>query len=218
VARKKRSLKKKTAYKSPTPIQKKQKPLVIDASKKADASVLPVRVNGKAMHTTEGALLTLDRLADEVGGRSEFVNMCRLSDDPEVMEFVRKCEVEGDSVTIGGILEHMNLRAGKILASVVPALYEYGGQVAKLINAIHSPKVMQDSIKSSTLMGMDGFSDRKMQLEIAGIIQRQGGININLPGAGMGGMERPEATLRGTARRVDEEEVEEGEIVQPDVQ
>lgn len=208
--RKKRSLKKKKpAYKPPAP--KKQKPLVIDASKQKDKSVLPVKVNGGPL-ATKSALLTLDRLAEEVGGRSEFVNMCRLSDDPEVMEFVRKCEIEDANLPLANILSHMNLRAGKILASVVPALFEYGGQVSRLINALHSPKVMQDSIRSSALLGLDGFGDRKIQLEIAGLITKNPGININLPGS-MGGLERPEATLRGTAQRVDDEaEVIEAEV------
>jgi hypothetical protein len=153
----------------------------------------------------KNSLLTIDRVAEDVGGREELVNMCRLSEAPEAMEFVRKCEVDGD-VALEHILQSMNIRFSEILKSVVPALCEYGGQVSKLMNALKTPEMMKSSIKVAIEDGAFGFADRKMQLEIAGLIQTRAGININLPGSNPGGMERPEATYSGTAVRVDEED------------
>jgi len=184
---------------------KKEPAITIDASREKDVSVLPVKVNGGAL-ASKTSLLTVDRVAEDVGGRQELVNMCRLSDAPEAIEFVRKCEIDKDA-SLENILASMNVRFSAILASVVPALCEYGGQVSRLINALKSPEMMKASIKVAINDGAFGFADRKMQLEIAGIVEKQRGTTIigqlNQQG---GGMERPEATYSGVATRVDEDE------------
>jgi hypothetical protein len=187
-------------------IEKIKASTMIDASPERDGSVLPVRVNGGALRSKHN-LLTPDRLAEEVGGRSELVNMCRLSDAPEAMEFVRKCEVDKE-VSLDLILDSMGIRLSKILASVVPALCEYGGQVGRLINAIKSPALMQESIRVGLTAGEFGFADRKMQLEIAGLVEKQKGTTIiGQLNASQGGIERPEATF---VQRVDDSEEDDG--------
>ncbi len=175
--------------------------LVIDASRESDERMLPVRINGGAL--AKNSLLTVDRVAEDVGGRDELVNMCRLSDAPEAIEFVRKCETDGN-VSLDNILASMNTKFSEILKSVVPALCEYGGQVSKLINALKSPEMMKASIKVAVEDGAFGFPDRKMQLEIAGIVERQKGMTVIGQMNAGGGIERPEATYSGTATRVDD--------------
>lgn len=180
----------------------KKKQLVIDASPESDVSVLPVKVGygvaeGKDAHT-------LDQLA-EVVGRDELINMCRLADTQEAKEFVRLALVEGPEFPLEKILEHMNVAGGTIVGALAAATYTYHGHVSKIITAINSSKAALANAKSAMILGPDGFPDRKLLLQMMGLVPKEGPtvigqLNVN------GGMERPEATYQGTAQRVEDED------------
>ncbi len=176
-------------------MSKRGKTIVVDGSRQADASLLPAKIAG-------GSPLTPDYLADSIGGRNEFVNMCRLSEAPEVIEFVRRTMAEGSDVSLEVILDSMNLKLDKILESVVPALVRFGGNVGRLINAVNIAKTMMHSVENAALPGMEGFSDRKLQLDIAGLIPKAGNINI-IGQMNLGGIERPEHTLKQVSEVID---------------
>ena len=181
--------------------KKEDRGLMIDASPEKDQSVLPMKINGGALASKHN-LLTPDRLAEEVGGRNELVNMCRLSDAPEAIEFVRRCEVDKE-VSLDNILQSQNVKLSKILGSVVPALCEYGGQVGRMMNALKSPALMKESIHVALTGGIEAYPERRMQLEVAGIVEKtKPATVIGQMNANFGGVEKPEATF---LQRVEEE-------------
>jgi hypothetical protein len=121
---------------------------------------------------------TIDRVAEDFGGRDEFVDACRLSTAPIVQTFVRLAE-ECDKEGLADICSKTNLAPDKLLELMVPALYRWNGAVGKMLNAINVPKTMKAGIETANLVGAEGFQDRKMQFQMAGLLQKEGsGVNV----------------------------------------
>lgn len=181
-------------------LKKNKQPVVIDANAAKDAALVPMAMGGSLAHAKNP--MSADRIAEDAGGRHEFINICRLSDAPEAIEFVRKCMIEGDDVSLQTILESQGLRMDKLMEVVVPALVRAGGNIGRLINALGVPQVMKDSIRNASLPGMEGFADRKLQLDIAGLTPKTGNINV-IGQMNVGGIERPEHTLKQVSEVID---------------
>lgn len=83
----------------------------------------------------------------------------------------------------------------KLVGWIASALYVYNVNIAKMINAVKQPEVMEASVDSALLIGKEGFNDREMQLKISGLLKEEKGplVNINL---GHGGMESQEEFLK----------------------
>jgi hypothetical protein len=102
---------------------------------------------------------TLDRVAEDFGGRDEFVDACRLSNAPVVQTFVRLSE-ECEGLPLSDICAKSNLMPDKLLELIVPALYRWNGSVGKMLNAINVPKTMKAGIETAQMVGPEGFQDR----------------------------------------------------------
>lgn len=121
---------------------------------------------------------TIDSVASAFGGADEFVDACRTSTVPSVMNFIRIYETYKGQKNVSDCLVQADLEPAKLLEYIAPAMYLWNGPVTKLLHALNMPRTMKASIESAAVLGPKGATDRKMQFEIAGLIKPQGGTNV----------------------------------------
>ena len=131
-----------------------------------DQSVAPFVVN------------TIESVVEAFGGGDSFIDACKTSTVPAVMNFIRIYEHYKGEKSVSDCLVQADLGPAKLLEYIAPAMFMWNGPVAKLLHALNMPRTMKASIESAAVLGPKGAVDRKMQFEIAGFIKPPSGTNV----------------------------------------
>jgi hypothetical protein len=113
---------------------------------------------------------------DFEGGPDEFVKALRLSGNPKVAELARRYSqlpVTGRAnFSFQSACKSLQIEPHDVLADMVVNLYHYHGSLARIVNSVSVTKVMRASVDAALTPG--GVDDRRMQLDIAGLLPRKG--------------------------------------------
>jgi len=133
----------------------------------------------------------LDHIVEQVGGRDTFIASCRLSSNIKVQNLVERFDSLPPKAQRGASLHDLMLEAGmkteELVGAVLASVILHQNNVALWISAANRPAVMQASI--DTAMLPEGYTDRRMQLQLGGLLPRDGniinvgvGVNVTAPG------------------------------------
>jgi hypothetical protein len=156
-------------------------------------------------------------MEQEAGGRHEFIRALAGSQNPAAKALVKALgKVENDDKSVFEIA----LAIKKDPLELQKAFSE-GHQLQQAVESVNKlftslPGIMESSIKSANLVE-DGFQDRKMLFEIAGLFPEKGGLQVSINQNFQGLMEKgtaaaevsPESDLLHEDPWIDAEIVEE---------
>lgn len=139
-------------------------------------------------------ILSLDEVAEQIGGREKFKQALMLSNDPIALALANSMNHQ-PSASIQTLAFGENVDIVKLVGKLAATLYSYNIGVAQLMNGLAQPAVMGASIESAQITGQEGFKDREMQLRMSGLIKDNKSplVNINV---GAGGIESQEEFLK----------------------
>lgn len=126
---------------------------------------------------------SLSLLETAVGGRAKLLHALAVSKHPNAKRFtaaVGKC-VNGNKPL------YDVLKASRMSADELINVFTEGSLVRSTVEAMVKlsdglPGIMQTAVESAAMPGKDGFDDRRLLFEIAGVRkpEKHGGVNINL--------------------------------------
>ena len=123
---------------------------------------------------------SIDFIADGIGGVSKFLEHCAISDSERLQTYITTYKTLSTEERVGVTLQDLCVRAGlkpaEVMSDFVATVILQQNNLALLISALSRPKVMQASIETALIPGLDGVPDRKFQFELGGLLKS--GINI----------------------------------------
>lgn len=121
----------------------------------------------------------LDFFAQEVaGGKEQFIEGCRFSDNPRVQSIVRLWNSSSPDTSLEDLCTQADIKPDELVGEATKALFKWKRMWAKWKNAQKLPDVMEASANAA--LCPNGVEDRKMQLQIGGILPMPGGNSINI--------------------------------------
>jgi len=124
---------------------------------------------------------SLDYMEQEAGGRYEFIRALAGSKNPAAKALIKALgKVENDDKSVFEIC----LAIKKNPLELQKAFSE-GHQIQQAVESVNKlfsalPGVMESAIESANVADKDGFQDRKMIFEIAGLFPEKGGLQVSI--------------------------------------
>ena len=143
----------------------------------SEKPVTPVTSLSKVDHALKASL---DYMEQEAGGRHEFIRALAGSQNPAAKALIKALgKVENDDKSVFEIC----LAIKKNPLELQKAFSE-GHQIQQAVESVNKlfsalPGVMETAIDSANLVE-DGFQDRKMLFEIAGLFPEKGGLQVSI--------------------------------------
>lgn len=125
--------------------------------------------------------VALDNLEKMSGGRNVFVQALAASKNPAATALMKALgKVENDGLTIYEVALKIRSDPLELQRAFSEGLQVHNAMEAfnKLFQAL--PDVMDSAISASKIPDKEGFADRKMLLQLAGLFPKEGGLQISL--------------------------------------
>lgn len=126
---------------------------------------------------------SLQLLETSVGGRNALIDALTVSKHPSAKRFLQATA----RTTNGALPLYDSLKRSKLNPDELIRIFTEGSLVRATVETIKTlsdgmPAVMKVAVDSAQLMGAEGFQDRKMLFEIAGVKKKdqKSGLNINV--------------------------------------
>lgn len=141
------------------------------ASRKAQMALVPVQPG-------EGGLAYASRALP--GGKESLVELARLSPHESVKAIVTDWDAmtgrKRSATRLEVMCEAREIAPADFLGEVVKAAFEHNTDVAKMILAVNTPRLVQKSVREA--LTKKGFKDREMLMQASGIAPKGGGMHI----------------------------------------
>ena len=141
-----------------------------------------IQKTSKISSRTDQALeVALDNLEKMAEGRNVFIQALSASKNPAAAGLMKALgRVENDGKSIYEVA--LSIRSDPL---ELQKAFSEGLQVHNALEAFNKlfkalPGVMKTTIDSSKSLGKEGFADRKMLLQLAGLFPKEGGLQISL--------------------------------------
>ena len=132
--------------------------------------------------TLEGQFTaSLDFIAQGIGGREAFLRACSLSDNPLSQTFLSHyyaLSPADQASSLNDLCTRASIKPQELLGDVLSTVVSRHNELALLISALNRPQVMMASVAAA--LTEHGIEDRKIQLEVGGIVRSPGSTTVNI--------------------------------------
>ena len=142
------------------------------ALKPAKTSALAVRSQPLLSVCLTGGV---DQFVEHIGGKKNFIDMCRWSRSPSVKELVRQWDSlagdEQETTLIGDLCRRVGLDPHQLTQEAVASFSAMQSMIAQMKLAMALPSVMDASIQAA--LRPEGGRERELHFMMAGFLARE---------------------------------------------